>query len=375
MKRETTQMPAYLRDEIRRFRNMANATARAFVANNIEEYNAFVKKLETPKSADESGLHDFWLVMGKCIPEEVRDVFDESLDRFLESDEAWKNFIPKYIKTDEGKALLENGGIPDDIMKKPTRDAIMHLLGTTIEQCKQEMKAFYYFLDIINGNFNSTYIANLMVAVIDGDDPKATYTYYYIAYDHGLQKIINTISAEWMTEEKRHEMGGFFGLMVPSFVKSTAMMGIIDKTQWTEYAENNEDDNIYKEVYGSLRYVESNKGLRKEFIPLTEMLVNDKDGEILLGIEGFLKENTESVSLAYLLLSLEKAKRIRCKSFGLFLKAINSHFDMNVPYRKAQERYSEIKNEPYCLGSKERKAMARARQIIDEWTNVFRNCA
>lgn len=225
------------------------------------------------------------------------------------------------------------------------------------------------------GSFNSEYMINMMDIVLAGNDELVIFTYYYIVFDEGLQKIISQLSSIMMTDERRHDMAGYFGSLVPTFVKTSAAVGVTDKSAWNKYAVENNDDNIYKEVIGSLRHVKDNRGTKKEFTALTDMLVNDEKGEVLLGIENFLNENKETISLAYLLHSLERAERINCKSFDLFRQAVNSHFGMDIPYRKAQERYSEIKNEPYCLDCKDRKAMVKAKQIIEEWTEVFCNCA
>lgn len=119
----------------------------------------------------------------------------------------------------------------------------------------------------------------------------------------------------------------------------------------------------------------NNHGKKKEFTPLTEMLVDDKEGEVALGIRQFLDEHKESVAVAYLLLSLEKAKRVSCKSFDQFRQAVNKHFGLDIPYRKAQERYSELREMPGELNNTKRKAMVKAKEIIQRWTEIFSNCA
>ena len=162
---------------------------------------------------------------------------------------------------------------------------------------------------------------------------------------------------------------------MPSLVETSAAVGITDKTAWREFTDNNEDDDVFREVNGALRHVDSNNGKNKKFTSLTEILVKDKKGEVVLGIGQFIEEHKESVAMAYLLLTLEKSKRVNCKSFDQFRHAVNQHIGLNIPYRKAKERYSELKEFPGELNDTKRKAMVKAKKIIQRWTEIFRNCA
>lgn len=368
-------IPIFKRKDIHNKRDRANVAAKCFVSQHRQEYDSFVKKIETPKSEDESGMHDFWIAINRCMPESDKKFWLERMNKYFHDECNWEEVLYRYLQTEEGKKTFEN--LPDrNVLKKCSpSEATFLLVGQTKDELFSDLQEFFWFIMLTFGSFNPEYMINMMDIVLTGNDELVTFTYYYIVFDEGLQKIISQVSSIMMTVERRHDMAGYFGALVPTFVKTSAAVGITDKSAWNKYAVENDDDCIYKEVIGSLRHIKDNRGTKKDFTALTNMLVNDKEGEVLLGIENFLNENKESISLAYLLHSLERAERIKCKSFDLFRQAVNMHFDMNIPYRKAQERYSEIKNEPCCLNSKERKAMIKAKQIIEEWTEVFRNCA
>ena len=368
-------MPIFLREAIHSKRDKANVVAKCYVSKHRQEYDTFAKKIETPKSKYESGMHDFWIAINRCMPESDKKFWLERMDKHFNDEDTWENVLFNYLQTEEGKKAFEN--LPDQSVLEDCSpsEATFLLVGQSKEELFSDFQEFFWFIKLTYGSFNPEYMINMMDIVLAGNDELVTFTYYYIVFDEGLQKIINQVSSVWMTDERRHDMAGYFGAMVPTFVKTSAAVGVTDKSTWNKYAEENDDDNIYKEVIGSLRHVKDNRGTRKDFTALTDMLVNDDKGEVLLGIESFLNENEETIALAYLLHSLERAGRIKCKSFDLFRQAVNSHFGKSIPYRKAQERYSEIKNEPCCLNNKERKAMVKAKQIIEEWTEVFRNCA
>lgn len=51
--------PLYLRKDVLNKRDRANVAAKCFVSQHRKEYDAFAKKIETPKSKYESGMHDF----------------------------------------------------------------------------------------------------------------------------------------------------------------------------------------------------------------------------------------------------------------------------------------------------------------------------
>ena len=371
MKRETTPMPASLRKAVLDKRDAANAAAKNFVANNRDGYENFVNKVEDPNAIGISGLYELLAIMGKCTPKKWMESLNRGLDIFFEMDDVWKQQLVQHLDTDEGWKEFEKH---DCRMEGTPLEIYLRLIGKTQEEYKAGIiQVLQYFL-LIRGRFNTEYMVNLMDLVLDGDE-LATYTYYYLAFEDGFKKVTDKLASLWMDQKYRQKVGQVFGAFVPSLVETSAAVGITDKTAWREFADNNEDDDVFREVNGALRHVDNNHGKKKEYTSLTEMLVDDKEGEVVLGIGQFIEEHKESVAMAYLLLALEKAKRVNCKSFDQFRQSVNQHFGLDIPYRKAQERYSELKEFPGELNNTKRKAMVKAKEIIQRWTEIFNNCA
>ena len=116
---------------------------------------------------------------------------------------------------------------------------------------------------------------------------------------------------------------------------------------------------------------------------MDDILIGDKE-RIKQGIYSFLEENTEDISLAYLLKALVKAGRMKTSiRYMTFHRAIEQfyqrhyghgaieqfyqrHYGHDIP----QKRYGEIKD--ITLTSPQRgNSYIKAKRIIDRWTNYF----
>lgn len=166
-----------------------------------------------------------------------------------------------------------------------------------------------------------------------------------------------------------------FNDLVSGLVCLSTAFGSVSKSQWTDLMESLSDDEelLWKELSSSVRYVVDNRGGKKAVMqPLGDMLCGDKE-KLLENIKLFLAENKEKVHTAHLLIALEKARSIKACPFTIFLKALNKHFDTEITPRTPQKRYSDIKKEGSLNDNTE--AMKNARQVIEKWTEVFRQYA
>ena len=91
------------------------------------------------------------------------------------------------------------------------------------------------------------------------------------------------------------------------------------------------------------------------------------------GIRSFLEENTEDISLAYLLKSLIKASRIKASTkYMAFHRSIEQFSQRHYGHDIPQKRYGEIKE--LTLNSPQRgSSYTKAKRIIDRWTDYFAN--
>ena len=103
---------------------------------------------------------------------------------------------------------------------------------------------------------------------------------------------------------------------------------------------------------------------------LDDILVGDKE-RIKQGVRSFLEENTEDISLAYLLKAMVKAGRIKASiRYMTFHRAIEQFSQRHYGHDIPQKRYGEIKD--ITLTSPQRgNSYIKAKRIIDRWTDYF----
>lgn len=122
----------------------------------------------------------------------------------------------------------------------------------------------------------------------------------------------------------------------------------------------------------ALRKVKGRRGNRKVIQSLDDILMGNKEC-IKQGIHLFLEENTEDISLAYLLKSLVKSGKIKASTrYMTFHRAIEQFFQRHYGHDIPQKRYGEIKE--LTLNSPQRESSyTKAKRIIDRWTDYFAN--
>lgn len=158
---------------------------------------------------------------------------------------------------------------------------------------------------------------------------------------------------------------------VALLVHKSMEIGTESKTGWEDTAEACNPE-IWKEVMFALRKVKGRRGNRKVIQSLDDILIGDKE-RIKQGISLFLEENTEDISLAYLLKSLIKAGKIKASTrYMTFHRAIEQFSQRHYGHDIPQKRYGEIKD--MALDSPQRgSSYTKAKRIIDRWSDYFIN--
>lgn len=154
-------------------------------------------------------------------------------------------------------------------------------------------------------------------------------------------------------------------------VNRSIEMGTETKADWEDTIEGCTPE-FWKEVMFALRKVKGRRGNRKVIQSLDDILLGDKE-RIKQGILLFLKENTEDISLAYLLKSLVKSSKIKASTrYMTFHRAIEQFSQRHYGHDIPQKRYGEIKE--LTLNSPQRgSSYTKAKRIIDRWTDYFAN--
>ena len=212
-------------------------------------------------------------------------------------------------------------------------------------------------------------MANLYDYMMEKKEALAYCMYYFVVFDHGLSRMAKLLDRMLNSGEVDNGDMILIKSCVTILVNGSIEMGTETKADWEDTVEACNPE-IWKEVMFALRKVKGRRGNKKVMQSLDDILVGNKE-RIKQGIHSFLEENTEDISLAYLLKSLVNAGRIKASTrYMTFHRAIEQfskrHYGHDIP----QKRYGEIKD--MTLDSPQKgSSYAKAKRTIDRWTNYF----
>lgn len=364
-------IPSDVKREIRDCKEQLDTYTKDVVSQNRKDYEDFVGRVESTstliKTDTASGLEEIKNLLIKCVPETFLEECREEVSEYLDDPDFHKSTIDYYV---------EKVRIEQDIHLDKIPSTLEELSKTDRNGLLKKFDELYKELYISQSRYDINFVYNFYNLVASGDD-LAIFTYYYFALDHGYLKVARMLPKLLLSEDNPCLHLTLFKDIVSGLVSLSTSLGSEDKKSWNNFAETivNENEELWKEIVSTLRYVIENKGQKKiEMVPLHDMLIGNKD-ELLQGIEQFLNENKEAISLAYLLLALERTEHIECSSFRVFCKAVNMHFRKEIGFRKGLDRYNEIKNMPRILKNPDKKTWKTAKATIDTWVEIFSNCA
>ena len=243
---------------------------------------------------------------------------------------------------------------------------------------KLERKMVYQFLTYISQIvflshtvFIGGFMANLYDRVMEKKEDLAYCMYYFVVFDHGLSRMAKLLNRLLNSEEVDNGDMLLVKSCVTLLVNGSIEMGTETKADWEDTIEGCTPE-IWKEVMFTLRKVKGRRGNRKVIQSLDDILLGDKE-RIKQGILLFLEENTEDISLAYLLKSLVKSGKIKASTrYMTFHRAIEQFSQRHYGHDIPQKRYGEIKE--LTLNSPQRgSSYTKAKRIIDRWTDYFVN--
>lgn len=340
-------LPVEYKNSIRETKATLDHIAKAEVAKNRKEYDEFVESIKTTSTLqvskdNPSGVQRLIEVFMRCVP-------DHYIYEKLGHVHSWSD--EKLLKE------FSNDTRTKDLSAQELRSIL-----------DMQVRKMY----VLRGIYDNFYIEEFyhQVWLLDRD---SVFTYYFFTMEHGYLVIVQQLAKLLKPSENLFRYQDVFRRVVWGIVCCSILAGSEDKTSWRKFAEENDNRDIWPEVNWVLRFHENNQGRKAKVVPLKEMLTGETD-ELLDRIGEFIVANNESICIAYMLIALERAKRINCESFNLFLKAVNAHFGKDYTYRKAQSRYSELKECPGLLNEKS-KSWSKARRIVEEWTETFYRCA
>ena len=292
----------------------------------------------------------------------------------------------ELLTSPKSELLMVHSGTPIEIwnrLPQETRSYLIEQLDVLMKNSKGcyllsklEKKMVYQFLAYIfriiflsHVVFIGEVMANLYDFVLEKKETLVYCIYYFVVFDHGLSRIAKLLDHLLNSGEVDNGDMILIKSCVALLVHKSIEMGTESKAGWEDTAEVCSPE-IWKEVMFALRKVKGRCGNKKVMQSLDDILIGDKE-RIKQGIRSFLEENTEDISLAYLLKSLAKAGRIKASTkYMAFHRAIEQFSQRHYGHDIPQKRYGEIKDMVLDLPQRG-NSYVKAKRIIDRWTDYF----
>lgn len=398
-------------------KDCADMAIRAWKSANEELYADFCKRMDAVGKGNLSVLMDMYQMMQECTPPEAlmlynwlsdfmngRDVqhianqqwagkYTDIIAQCITNKRLWigvnvKTGTVELLTSPKSELLTVHSETPIEIWNRLPQVTKSYLIGQldilmrNSKGCyllsKLERKMVYqsivYIFRIIflsHAVFVGEIMANLYDYMMEKKDTLAYCMYYFVVFDHGLSRMAKLLNRLLNSEEVDHGDMLLVKSCVTLLVNGSIEMGTETKADWENTAERCTSE-IWKEVMFALRKVKGRRGNRKVIQSLDDILLGDKE-RIKQGILLFLEENTEDISLAYLLKSLVKSGKIKASTrYMTFHRAIEQFSQRHYGHDIPQKRYGEIKE--LILNSPQRgSSYTKAKRMIDQWTDYFIN--
>ena len=384
---------------------------------NEESYADFCKRMDAIGKGNLSILMDIYQMMRECTPPEAlmlynwlsdfingKDVqhianqqwagkYTDVIAQCITNKRLWigvnvKTGTVELLTSPKSELLMVHSGTPIEIWNRLPQKTRSYLIGQldvlmkNSKGCyllsKLERNMVYQSLAYISRIiflshtvFVGEFMANLYDYVMEKKEILAYCMYYFVIFDHGLSRMAKLLNRLLNSEEVDHGDMLLVKSCVTLLVNRSIEMGAETKADWENTVERCNPE-IWKEVMFALRKVKGRRGNRKVIQSLDDILMGNKEC-IKQGIHLFLEENTEDISLAYLLKSLVKSGKIKASTrYMTFHRAIEQFFQRHYGHDIPQKRYGEIKE--LTLNSPQRESSyTKAKRIIDRWTDYFAN--
>lgn len=382
---------------------------------NEEVYADFCKRMDAIGKGDLSILMDIYQMIRECTPPEAlllynwlsdfmngKDIqnianqqwagkYTNIIAQCITNKRLWigvnvKTGTVELLTSPKSELLMVHSKTPIEVWNRLPQETRSYLTGQldvlmkNSKGCyllsKLERKMVYQSLTYISriiflshAVFVGEVMANLYDYVVEKKEILAYCMYYFVIFDHGLSRMAQLLDHLLNSGEVDNGDMILIKSCVALLVHQSIEMGTESKAGWEDTAEACNPE-IWKEVMFALRKAKGRRGNKKVMQSLDDILVGDKE-RIKQGIRSFLKENTEDISLAYLLKSLVKAGRIKASiRYMTFHRAIEQFYQRHYGHDIPQKRYGEIRD--ITLTSPQRgNSYIKAKRIIDRWTDYF----
>lgn len=328
-------------------REKASLSICSWKAEHEDVYTEFKDKMENISAGDLSALDAMFHLFCDCLSDKPKGKTASSLPCFGSAEAIWQT-LPQYAKSYIAEASKTDG--------RATKEDCLSL----IEEAADYMNTCMSLVP--------SFVNNLRAKVVDEQNDVIRCMYYYMMFDGGSTKMIETmnsiINENILDPEDMVMIHGAVGFMVPSSID----LGVETKESWEKVA-NLCDPEIWKDISFELSKSEGNRGRKSEIKCIDSLLIGNKPA-LKEQILHFIEENPGPICLAYLLIALIRADAIKKSvSYATFHRAIEQLAERKIGIDCPQRRYGELKD--FRFSGPQKGSYAKAKQIIFRWTDIF----
>ena len=310
-------------------------------------YKEFKNKMDNISAGDLSALDAMFDLASDCLSDKPAGKKVSSLPGFGTAEGIWQR-LPQYAKSYIAETSKEDG--------KATKDNCLSL----IEEATDYMNACMSFVP--------SFVSNLKAKAIDEENDVIRCMYYYMMFDGGSTKMIETLNSimneDILDQEDLTMIRGAVGFMVPDSIN----LGVETKESWGKVA-NSCDPEIWKDISYELSKSEGNRGRKVEIKCIDSLLIGNKSA-LKAQILCFIKENPGAICLAYMLKALIRADAIKeSVSYATFHRAIEQFTGRKFGIDTPQKRFGEMKD--FGFHGAQKGSWAKAKEIIFRWSHIF----
>lgn len=333
--------------DFHKLREKASLSICSWKAEHDDIYSEYKNKMNNISSGSLSALDAMFSLAYDCLSDKPTGKKVASLPGYGSADGIWQN-LPQYARSYIAETSKKDG--------KATKEDYLSLVEEAADYLNTCM------------SFVPSFVSNLKAKAMDEENDIIRCMYYYMMFDGGSTKMIETLNSimdeEILDQEDLTMLHGTVGFMVPSSID----LGVETKESWEKVA-NLCAPEIWKDISYELSRSEGNRGRKVEVKCIDSLLMGNKYAlkeKILL----FTEENPGPICLAYLLIALIRAHAIKeSVSYTTFHRAIEQFTGRKIGIDCPQKRYGELKD--YRFSGPQKGSWAKAKQIIYLWTDIF----
>lgn len=316
-------------------------------AEHEDIYSEYKNKMNNISSGSLSALDAMFSLAYDCLSDKPTGKKVASLPGYGSADGIWQN-LPQYARSYIAETSKKDG--------KATKEDCLSLVEEAADYLNTCM------------SFVPSFVSNLKAKAMDEENDIIRCMYYYMMFDGGSTKMIETLNSimneEILDQEDLTMLHGTVGFMVPSSID----LGVETKESWEKLA-NLCDPEIWKDVSYELSKSEGNRGRKVEIKCIDSLLIGNKSA-LKAQILCFIKENPGAICLAYLLKALIRAEAIKeSVSYASFHRAIEQFTGRKFGIDSPQRRFGEIKD--FGFHGVQKGSWAKAKEIIFRWSHIF----